>query len=72
MVHPNWEDIAMKEIASARQPMQIWWSRWPTSPTATPALDEKQGLDYLGWMQEMDVEVAAYVPASMPRSRGAA
>ena len=64
VAHPNWEDITMKEIANARQPMQIWVVRDGATLhlTATPTLDEKQGVGYLGWMQEMDVQVAGYVP----------
>jgi regulator of sigma E protease len=63
VVHPNWEDIALKEIASARQPMQIWVMRdgQQLHVAATPSLDEKQGVGYLGWMPEMDVQVAGYV-----------
>jgi regulator of sigma E protease len=64
IVHPNWEDIVLKEIASARKPIQVWVDRNGERLhfTVTPVLEEKQGVGFLGWMQETDVQVAGYVP----------
>ena len=61
---PNWEDIAMKEIAGAREPLQIWVMRNGERLhfTGTPTYDERQGIGYLGWAQETQVEIAGYVP----------
>jgi len=62
-VDPNWEDIVLKEIASARKPMDIWVVRNGERLhfKVTPVLDEKNGVGFLGWMQETDVQVAGYV-----------
>jgi regulator of sigma E protease len=61
---PTWEDIAVKEIASARDPLQVWVKRNGERLhfTVTPTYDEKQGVGYLGWAQETEVEVAGFVP----------
>ncbi len=59
---PNWEDILMKEIASARYPLQVWVKRNGERLhfTLTPAYEEKQGVGYLGWEQETKVQVTGY------------
>jgi len=64
VVSPNWEDVMMKEVASANQPMQIWVKRngERLHLTVTPALDEKQGLGFAGWAQETEVSVASVAP----------
>jgi regulator of sigma E protease len=61
---PTWEDIAVKEIASAHDPLQVWIKRRGERLhfTLTPTYDEKQGVGYLGWAQETEVEVAGFVP----------
>ncbi len=61
---PTWEDIAVKEISSARDPLQVWVKRDGERLhfTLTPTYDEKQGIGYLGWAQETEVEVAGFVP----------
>jgi regulator of sigma E protease len=61
---PNWEDIALKEIASAREPLQVWVDRNGERLhfTLTPTYEEKQGVGILGWRQESEVEVASISP----------
>jgi regulator of sigma E protease len=60
---PNWEDIRLKEISSARSPVQIWIKRngERLHLTATPGYDEKEGGGYLGWTQQTEVKVGGYV-----------
>lgn len=60
---PTWEDVAYKEFASARKPMEVWVSRKGERLhfTVTPVYDERIGAGYAGWGQETDVEVAAVV-----------
>jgi regulator of sigma E protease len=60
---PTWEDIAYKEIGSARKPFEVWVQRKGERLhlTVTPAYDERLGAGYAGWGQETDVEVAAVV-----------
>jgi regulator of sigma E protease len=62
--NPNWEDIMMKEVASAGQPLQVWVMRsgQRLHMTVTPALDNKQGLGFAGWAQETEVSVASVAP----------
>ena len=65
-VDPNWEDISLKEIANARTALQIWVLRRGERLhfAVTPALDEKNGVGYLGWSQESEVEIADYIPGN--------
>jgi regulator of sigma E protease len=65
-VNPNWEEIALKEIANAHEPLQIWVMRNGERLhfTVTPAMDEKNGIGYLGWSQESEVEIADYIPGN--------
>ena len=54
-VNPTWEDIAMKEISSAHAAVGGLGDaqRRALHFTLTPALDEKNGIGYLGWAQEI-------------------
>jgi regulator of sigma E protease len=60
---PNWENIAIKEIASAREPLEIWVNRNGERLhfTVTPAYDEKNGIGELGWEPESEVQVAGFM-----------
>jgi regulator of sigma E protease len=59
---PNWEDIAMKEIAGAREALQIWVKRDGERLhfTVTPVYNDKIGVGYLGWSQETEIQVTGY------------
>ncbi len=59
---PTWDDILLKEIASARRPLDVWAMRDGQRMhfTVTPAYDEKQSAGNAGWEQETEVEVASY------------
>jgi regulator of sigma E protease len=61
--NPTWEDIAIKEVSSARQPLQVWVKRNGERLrfTITPAYDEKQGMGVAGWAQETEVQVLSIV-----------
>jgi regulator of sigma E protease len=69
---PTWEDIALKEIASARQPLQVWVNRNGERMhfTLTPALDEKDGIGFLGWGQENEIEIASITPGMVAEKAG--
>jgi regulator of sigma E protease len=62
-VDPTWEDVAYKEIGSARKPFEVWVKRKGEKLhfSITPTYDERIGAGYAGWGQETDVEVAAVV-----------
>ncbi len=61
---PAWEDISLKEVASAQRSMQVWVERngQRLHFSVTPALDPKQGVGIAGWDEQMDVEVAGVMP----------
>ncbi len=62
VVDPTWETIAVKEIASAKRPLDVWVVRdgQRLNFTVTPVYDDKQHIGYAGWSQAMAVEVAGY------------
>lgn len=59
---PTWETIALREIASAKKPMDVYVLRngQRLNFSVTPVYDEKQGVGYAGWMQETDVQMGGY------------
>ncbi len=61
---PTWDDVMMKEIAGAKRPVQVWVMRDGERQhfTVTPALDEKDGIGRLGWIQETEVQVGSVSP----------
>jgi regulator of sigma E protease len=65
VVNPTWEDIAIKEVSSARRPLEVWVNRNGERQhfTVTPVYDEKQGMGFAGWAQETEVQVLSIVPA---------
>jgi regulator of sigma E protease len=62
VMDPTWETIAVKEIASAKRPMDVWVVRngQRLNFTVTPAYDDKQHLGIAGWTQSMAVQVGGY------------
>ncbi len=63
---PNWEDIAMKEMASAGRPMQVWVLRGGQRLhfTIVPTLDQKDGIGVAGWGQQTEVQVGSVAPGT--------
>jgi regulator of sigma E protease len=59
--NPNWEDIAMKEVASAGHALSVWIVRDGDRKlvTVTPVLDPKSGAGFAGWGGESDIEIAS-------------
>jgi regulator of sigma E protease len=59
-VNPVWEDVALKELASAKKAITVGYlrngQRYVT--TVTPVLDDKTGVGTAGWDQQNDVEIA--------------
>ncbi|MBZ5601740.1 MAG: RIP metalloprotease RseP [Acidobacteriia bacterium] len=72
VVDPTWEDIAMKEIASAKRAIEVWVIRdgQRTRITMTPTLDEKDGIGRLGWTQETEVQVGSISPGMAAQRAG--
>jgi regulator of sigma E protease len=60
---PTWEDITVKEIASANRTIPVLLERAGTKAQEViqvmPVLDEKAGVGQLGWSEAMQVQVAS-------------
>ena len=63
-VNPTWEDIGMKEVASAGHDLSIWILRNGERKhvTVTPILDPKSGTGFAGWGEENEIEVISAPP----------
>jgi regulator of sigma E protease len=61
---PTWEDIEMKEVASAGHELPVWVLRNGERKriNITPALDPKTGMGYAGWAEENQTQVANVSP----------
>jgi len=61
---PTWDDIALRELGSVRQPMDVWVRRGGQRMhfSVTPAYDEKQAAGRAGWAPETEVEVVGFAP----------
>jgi regulator of sigma E protease len=62
VVDPTWETIAVREIASAKRPMDVWVVRdgQRLNFSVTPVYDERQHVGIAGWMQSSPVQVSGY------------
>jgi regulator of sigma E protease len=69
--NPTWEDIEMKESASADHPVSVWIVRNGERKLVpvTPALDPKSGAGYVGWGEQTDIEIASYSLAGSPAAK---
>src|SRR5205085_3852036 len=61
---PTWEDIAVKEAASAQHPLAVFVERIGLRErfTVVPALDPREGIGLAGWEPELPVQIAGYIP----------
>ena len=61
---PTWEDVGMKEVASAGHPLSVWIVRNGERKlvTVTPVLDHKTGAGFAGWAEESQIEIAGVLP----------
>jgi len=62
--YPTWEQIAIKEISSANQPMQVTVERGGKrfSVTVTPVLLERAGVGFAGWSEEAEIQITDVSP----------
>jgi len=69
-VDPTWEDVAMKEVASAGHALSVWVMRNGDRKlvTVTPVLDPKTGTGFAGWGEESEIEIAS-VLADKPAAK---
>lgn len=70
--NPNWEDINLKEIASAGHPLNVWIVRNGERKlyTVTPVLDPKTGAGFAGWGEPSEIEIASALPGSPAAKAG--
>lgn len=58
-VDPIWEDVLLKEVASAKKPITVGYVRngRRDHTTVVPVLDEKTGVGSAGWDQQNEVQL---------------
>src|SRR5579862_591355 len=68
--YPNWEDIVLKEVASAHKGLDVTVERSGKrfTTTITPILDEKSGMGSAGWGEKTEVELGT-ISAGMPAEK---
>jgi regulator of sigma E protease len=62
--NPTWEDVGLKEVESAYQPMYLTIERngQRFDTTVTPTLGERSGLGYAGWDERGEVQLGEITP----------
>src|ERR1700722_20130404 len=70
--NPTWEDIYVKEVASADHPLSVWIVRDGVRKlvTVTPVLDPKTGTGFAGWGEQSEIEIASSVADSPAAKAG--
>jgi regulator of sigma E protease len=68
--NPTWEDIDLKELASAYRPMHVTVERngKEFETNVTPVLDERSGVGFAGWSSRGDIEFGNISPG-MPADK---
>jgi regulator of sigma E protease len=68
--NPTWEDIGMKEVASAGHDLSVWISRNGERKhvTVTPILDPRSGIGFAGWGEQNEIEINS-VPPDKPAAK---
>ena len=68
--NPTWEDVAIKEIASAYRPMYLTIERNGRrfDTAVTPTLGERSGMGFAGWDERGQIQLGA-VEAGMPAEK---
>ena len=62
--NPTWEDVGLKEVESAYQPMYLTIERNGKrfDTTVTPTLGERSGLGFAGWDERGEVQLGEITP----------
>jgi regulator of sigma E protease len=70
--NPTWEDINLKEVASAGHPLSVWITRNGQRKlfTVTPVLDPKTGAGFAGWGEPGEIEIASALSGSPAAQAG--
>jgi regulator of sigma E protease len=58
-INPVWEDVVMKEVASAKRPLLVGYVRNGSREhtTVTPILDDKTGVGSAGWDEQNEIQI---------------
>jgi regulator of sigma E protease len=69
---PKWEDILLKEVASAKKPIAIGYLRngQRRHTAVTPVLDEKTGVGSAGWEEQNEVQIAGILSGMDAAKKG--
>jgi regulator of sigma E protease len=61
---PTWDDIQVKEVASAGHALSVWLLRGGQRllVTVTPLLEPKSGAGFAGWSEQSEIEIANSMP----------
>ncbi|HYM13255.1 MAG TPA: RIP metalloprotease RseP [Bryobacterales bacterium] len=67
---PNWEDVTLRAVAAAGQPMHLRIERGgrQLDVTVTPTSDPSTGIGYTGWSEQVPVQLGEIV-AGMPAAQ---
>jgi regulator of sigma E protease len=70
--NPTWEDINMREIASAGHAVNVWFVRNGERRLVqvTPVLDPKTGAGFAGWEGQTDIEIESTLANSPAAKAG--
>jgi regulator of sigma E protease len=70
--NPTWEDIEMKEVASAEHQVSVWIVRNGVRQLVpvTPVLDPKTGAGFAGWGEQTDIEIGSALANSPAAKAG--
>ncbi|MGB6947307.1 MAG: RIP metalloprotease RseP [Bryobacteraceae bacterium] len=70
--NPTWEDINLKEVASAGHPLSVWIVRNGERKlyTVTPVLDPKTGAGFAGWGEQSQIEIGSVLSGSPAAQAG--
>lgn len=68
--NPSWEDVTLKEVASAKKPLELVVERngRRRKVMVTPVLDERAGVGMAGWSERVQIQVANVTPG-MPAEK---
>lgn len=69
---PTWEDIVLKEVASAKKAMAIGYLRdgERRHTTVTPILDDQTGVGSAGWEEKNEVQIAGILAGMDAAKKG--
>jgi len=69
---PTWEDVLLKEISNAGNPIPLVLSRGGEQiiTAVTPVLDPKTGVGLAGWSEQNEIQIAAILPGMHAEQAG--